>query len=150
MGKITEAFKRDILGLPWSTPARAEAEAYESLSQTAESPSASGSGGVDFRLERAEDMEMVRVFLAVVMDEPDKARDTVRSLSPRDGALLSFVLEEASRIVSEEEDFRRTADRRRAREDRERSLEDTEDNRLFPDLGSKSLGDIVQGHLRDI
>jgi hypothetical protein len=133
MGKITEAFKRDILGLPWSTPARAEAKAYESLSQTAESPSASGSGGVDFRLNRAEDMEMVQAFLAVIMDEPDTARDTIRNLSSRDRALLSFTLDELSRIVSEEEDFRRTADRRRAREDRERSLED-----------------IVEGHLRDI
>lgn len=133
MGKITEAFKRDIFGLPWSTPARTETEAYESLSQTAESPSASGSGGVDFRLNRAEDMEMVQAFLAVIMDEPDTARDTIRNLSSRDRALLSFTLDELSRIVSEEEDFRRTADRRRAREDRERSLED-----------------IVEGHLRDI
>lgn len=111
----------------------------EALSQSAESPSASGSGGEDIRLERTEDLEMVRAFVAVIMDEPDTARDTIRDLSPRDRALLSFTLEELTRLVSEEEEFRRTADRRRARED----------TRLSPG-SSVSLEDIVQGHLRDI
>jgi hypothetical protein len=100
-----------------STPARAEAEAYVSLSQSAESPSVSGTSGEDILLERAEDMDMVRAFLAVLVDEPGTARETIRDMSPRERALLSFSLEELSRLVSEEEDFRRTADRRRARED---------------------------------
>jgi len=102
--------------------------------QSAESPAASGTGGEDIRLERAEDMDMVRAFIAVLRDEPDTARDIIRDLSPRDRALLSFTLEEVTRLVSEEEDFRRTRDRRTAREA----------------YGDTSLGDIVRGHLRDM
>lgn len=102
-----------------STPAAVETEAYRVLSESAESPAVSGSGGEDIRLERAEDMDMARAFLAVLMDEPGMARDTIRDMSPKDRALLSFTLDELSRFVSEEEDFRRTADRRAAREDRD-------------------------------
>lgn len=76
-------------------------------------------------------------FAFVVDDETDPARDIVRNLSPRDRVLLSFVLEEMTRIVSEEEDFRRTTDRRAARLSAERRE-------------SASLEDIVEGHLRDI
>jgi hypothetical protein len=105
---------------------------YADRPQSAESPAASGTGGEDIRLDRAEDMDMVRAFIAVLLDELETARDTIRELSPRDRALLSFTLEEVTRLVSEEEDFRRTADRRLARADMERN------------------GDIVRGHLRDI
>jgi hypothetical protein len=70
---------------------------------------------MDIRLERAEDMDMVRAFTAVLADEPDTARDIIRDMAPRDRALLSFTLEEVTRLVSEEEDFRRTSDRRTAR-----------------------------------
>jgi hypothetical protein len=77
--------------------------------------------------------DAVQAFGHVTNDDPDTARDIVRRMSPRDRAVLSFTLEELSRIVSEEEQFRTTANRRRARED------------VDP-----SLGDIVQGHLRDI
>ena len=121
-----------------SIPARAETEVYAALSQSAESPSASGTGGEDIRLDRAEDMDMVRAFVAILMDEPDTARETVRDMSPRDRTLLSFTLGELSRLVSEEDDFRRMADRRRARV----SFEDTENG--------VPLDEIVQGHLRDI
>lgn len=112
-------------------------EAYRVLSQSAGSPSASGTGGEDIRLERAEDRDMVRVFVAVLRDERDTARDTIRDMSPRDRALLSFHLEEVTRLVSEEEDFRRGTDRRAARLSAERRE-------------SASLEDIVEGHLRDI
>ncbi len=87
------------------------------VSQTAESPSASGTGGEDIRLERHEDMDLLRAFAAVLMDEPDTARETIRDMSPKDRALLSFTLGEVSRLVSEEEQFRVTEDRRRARQD---------------------------------
>jgi hypothetical protein len=90
---------------------------YDWVPQTAESPAASGTGGRDIRLERVEDLDMISVFVSVIQDEPGQARDIVRAMSPRDRALLSFVLGEVTRLVSEEDDFRRTADRRRARED---------------------------------
>jgi hypothetical protein len=102
--------------------------------QSAESPAVSGTGERNIRLDRAEDMDMVRVFVAVLRDEPDTARVLIRDMAPRDRALLSFVLEEVTRLVSEEEDFRRVSDRRRARLSQE----------------EKTNEDIVQGHLRDI
>lgn len=71
----------------------------------------------------------VRALIHVLQDEPDKARALVRAMSPRDRAVLSFDLGELSRLVSEEEDFRATEDRRTARlshegQDRDKSPED--------------------------
>jgi hypothetical protein len=66
--------------------------------------------------EIAEAMEPgVRAFIAVTEDVPDAARGWVRSMSVTDRAVLSFHLSELSRIVSEEDEFRTTADRRQAR-----------------------------------
>lgn len=84
----------------------------------------------------------VRAFGHLVQDDPDMARDIVRAMSARDRAVLSFSLEELSRIVSEEETFRTTADRRRAR--------DTSGVDNEPDSSQPSLSEIVEGHLRDI
>lgn len=42
-------------------------------------------------------------FSRVLADDPDRAREIVRSLSGRDKAVLSFALGELSRLVSEEE-----------------------------------------------
>lgn len=89
------------------------------------------------KLDTAEDMYAVRVLIHVIQDEPDKARALVRGMSPRDRALLSFVLGEVTRLVSEEDDFSRTADRRAARLSHEGT-------------GRVSLDDIVEGHVRDI
>lgn len=58
----------------------------------------------------------VRAFGHLAQDDPDTARQIVRSMSARDRAVLSFLSEELSRLVSEEETFRTTADRRRARD----------------------------------
>ena len=63
-----------------------------------------------------QDLDAVRVFLAVVQDTPDTARDIVRRMSPRDRAVLAFYLRDAGRITEEEIEFRETRDRREARE----------------------------------
>lgn len=84
----------------------------------------------------------VRAFGHLVQDDPDKARGIVRAMSPKDRVVLSFTLDEMSRIVSEEETFRITADRRRAR--------DTSGVDNEPDSSQPSLSEIVEGHLRDI
>lgn len=76
-------------------------------------------GERNIRLNRAEDMDMVRAFVAVLRDDLDSARDIVRDMSPRDRALFSFTLEEMTRLVFQQEDFRRVEDRRAAREARE-------------------------------
>lgn len=61
------------------------------------------------------DAPAVRAFLSVVTDDPDTARDIIRSMSPRDRAVLSFLLRDTGRIVEEEDSLRDTAERRRAR-----------------------------------
>lgn len=68
----------------------------------------------NIKLDTAADMFAVRALIHVLQDNPDSARDIVRHMSPRDRAVLSFDLSELSRLVSEEEDIRVTADRRRA------------------------------------
>lgn len=68
----------------------------------------------NIRLDTAADMFVVRALIHVLQDNPDSARDIIRCMSPRDRAVLSFDLSELSRLVSEEEDIRVTADRRRA------------------------------------
>ena len=98
-------------------------------SQSAESPAVSGTW-----FDPAAD---VHAFALVTEDRLDEARQIIRDMSPRDRALLSFVLGEVTRLVSEEEDFRRTADRRAARLSHEGT-------------GRVSLEDIVEGHRRDI
>lgn len=105
-------------------------EAYMTVAQSAGSPSVSGTD----RLSPADD---VNAFALVTEDRQDEARQIIRDMSPRDRHLLTFVLEEMTRIVSEEEDFRRMADRRAAR-------------LSFEGTGPVSLEDIVEGHLRDI
>ena len=57
----------------------------------------------------------VTAFAHQVQDNPDEARQIVRSLSPADRAVLQFHLHELSRIAEEEDSFRETEDRRRAR-----------------------------------
>jgi hypothetical protein len=93
---------------------------FRMLKVTEPTPAADGEPGErNIRLNRREDMDMVRAFVAVLRDDPDSARDIVRDMPPRDRALLSFTLEEMTRVVSEQEDFRRMEDRRAAREARE-------------------------------
>jgi hypothetical protein len=75
--------------------------------------------GENVKLDSVEDMITVRILIHVLQDEPDKARAILRVMSPRDRALLSFILESVTRLVSEEEDFRRMEDRRAAREARQ-------------------------------
>lgn len=58
----------------------------------------------------------VRAFGHLAQDDPDTARRMIRDMSPRDRAVLAWLSGELSRLVSEEEDFRTTADRRRVRE----------------------------------
>lgn len=69
----------------------------------------------DIRLDTPEDMIFVRALVHLLQEEPDKARSIVRTLSPKDRAVLSFHLSELSRLVLEEDEFRTTTDRRRAR-----------------------------------
>lgn len=57
----------------------------------------------------------VQAFGNLAQDNPDRARRIVRDMSPADRAVLSFTLDELSRIVREEEEFRTTAARRAAR-----------------------------------
>lgn len=83
--------------------------------QSAESPAASGTGGQNIRLERTEDLDMVLAFVALLRDETEATREIIQDMSPKDRALLSFILGEMSRVVSEEEQFRVTEDRRAAR-----------------------------------
>lgn len=105
-------------------------EAYMTVAQSAGSPSVSGTD----RLGPADD---VNAFALVTEDRLDEARQVVRDMSRQDRALLSLSLDDLSRIVSEEEDFRRMADRRAARLSSEGA-------------GPVSLEDIVEGHRRDI
>lgn len=63
-------------------------------------------------------LESVRAFGHLAQDDPDRARQIVRTMSPRDRAVVLFLSGELSRLVSEEEDFRTMADRRAARADR--------------------------------
>lgn len=81
--------------------------------------SSEATGGTSIHLASAEDLDAVRVFLAVIQDTPDAGRDVVRRMSPKDRAVLAFYLHEAGRIVEEEVQFRETEDRRRARDDHE-------------------------------
>lgn len=78
-----------------------------------------GDSGTSIHLASAEDMDAVRVFLAVVQDVPDTGREIVRRMSPKDRAVLAFYLRDAGRIVEEEEGFRETQDRRNARDTHE-------------------------------
>lgn len=61
--------------------------------------------------------DAVRAFGYIAGDNPDEARQIIRRMSPKDRAVLQYVLGELSRIRDEEEDFRAARDRRRARED---------------------------------
>lgn len=70
-------------------------------------------------LASAEDLDAVRVFLAVIQDTPDTGRDIVRRMSPKDRAVLAFYFRDAGRIVEEEIEFRETQDRRRAQDTHE-------------------------------
>jgi hypothetical protein len=69
----------------------------------------------EIELDAAEDLAAVRALVHVLQDNPDEARQIVRSLSPADRAVLQFHLRELSRITDEEDSFRETEDRRRAR-----------------------------------
>lgn len=60
--------------------------------------------------------EAVRAFAHVSEDDPDTARRIVRDMSGADRAVLSFWAAEVSRLVEEEDSFRRQADRTRARD----------------------------------
>lgn len=60
--------------------------------------------------------EAVRAFAHVSEDDPDTARRIVRGMSGADRAVLSFWAAEVSRLVEEEDSFRRQADRTRARD----------------------------------
>lgn len=86
----------------------------------------------NIRLDAPEDMMSVRCLIHVLQDEPDKARALVRAMSGRDRALFTFTLGELSRVLSEEEDFRTTADRRAGRA----SFHDAEDRDRTERLGS--------------
>lgn len=69
----------------------------------------------------------VRIFGHVVRDDPDGARDKIRTLSRPELGLLLFYAGELSRLVSEEDMFRTDTDRRAARR--------TYDDSLSPDNG---------------
>jgi hypothetical protein len=76
-----------------------------------EAPEADGKLGFGtderVRLDAPEDMTAVRVLVHVLQDEPDKARAVVRVMSPRDRALLSFVLSEVTDMLDAAETARR-------------------------------------------
>lgn len=57
-----------------------------------------------------EDRDAVAVFLVVLSDNPTSARTLLRSMSPRDLALLSYYLREAGRLAEEETEARVLAD----------------------------------------
>jgi hypothetical protein len=59
-----------------------------------------------------EDQDAVAVFLAVLGDNPTSARALLRSMSPRDLALLSYYLREAGRLAEEETETRVLAESR--------------------------------------
>lgn len=69
----------------------------------------------------------VPIFGHVVRDDPDGARDKIRTLSRPELGLLLFYAGELSRLVSEEDMFRTDTDRRAARR--------TYDDNLSPDNG---------------
>lgn len=60
--------------------------------------------------------DAVRAFAHVAGDDTDAARRTVRDMSGRDRAVLAFTISELSRLIDEEESFRRQADRTAARD----------------------------------
>lgn len=61
------------------------------------------------------DTIMVTAFVSVMEDNTDGAREAIRDLSPGDSALLAFYARELSRVLGEEDMFRESQDRRRAR-----------------------------------
>lgn len=63
-------------------------------------------GGEDVRLDAPEDMDAVRVLVAVAQDNLPGAGAVVRGMSPRDRAVLTFYLREAGRLVEHIEEGR--------------------------------------------
>lgn len=89
----------------WKVPASGSEGAADKIARSA-----------DVQLDTPEDLDTVRVLIAVIKGDTDTARDIVRRMSPRDRAVLAFLLREAERIVEEEDSFRMQADRNQARE----------------------------------